>query len=98
MTRSELHIAEIPWPSGVTQYRYARYMSECGTKWIRHGLFESYHESGGISSTGHYQDGRETGLWKTFHANGQLASVGSYQQGEEVGQWQFFSEDGTEER
>ncbi len=98
MTSSDLHIAEVPWPSGATRYRYARYLSECGTKWVRHGLFESYHEFGGIASTGQYENGQETGLWKTFHGNGQLASVGSYHQGEEVGQWQFFSEDGRQER
>ncbi len=97
MTEIDLQIAEIPWPSGAIQYRYARYLSECGTKWVRHGLFESYYESGRISAAGQYQDGHETGLWKTFHANGQLASIGSYQKGVEVGKWQFFSENGTEE-
>ena len=98
MKDQSLNIAEIPWPSGTIRYRYARYMSECGTKWVRHGLFESYHEHGGLSSAGHYQDGKEAGVWKTFHANGQLAAVGSYQQGVEVGEWQFFSESGMEER
>lgn len=37
-----LHIAEIPYGSGEVRFRYARYLSDDGSRWIRHGLFCAY--------------------------------------------------------
>ena len=40
------------------------------------GLFEEYHENGGLKSKGNYKDGLKTGLWHKCHENGQLLSEG----------------------
>lgn len=92
---SELNIAEIPYDDGVIHYRYSRYMSADGTRWIRHGLFRSYHANGMLASEGTYVDGKEQGLWTDYHENGQMAARGQYDSGEEVGRWEFWNTDGS---
>ena len=92
---TELNIAEIPYEDGTIQYRYARYLSDDGTRWIRHGLFLAYHPNGQLASEGHYADGHEQGLWKDFHENGQMAAKGEYEAGQEVGRWEYWNDDGT---
>ena len=94
---ADLNIAEIAYPSGAVQARYSRYLAADASKWIRHGLFRSYHEDGSLASEGSYEHGVEHGLWRTFHENGQLASEGIYLQGDEAEGWRFWSSDGTEE-
>ncbi len=94
---SELHIAEIPYESGELQYRYARYLSEDGTRWVRHGLFQAYYISGSLKSEGTYQHGLESGEWRDFHENGQLAAFGRYEDGVEVGSWNFWDSSGRPE-
>lgn len=91
---SELNIAEIPFENGAVRFRYARYMSSDGTRWIRHGLFRAYYLDGALASEGQYVDGLEDGLWLDFHKNGQLAAEGHYKDGEAVGVWKFWNEDG----
>ena len=91
----ELNIAEIPFENGGVRFRYTRYMSSDGVRWIRHGLFRAYYPDGELASEGHYVDGLENGLWRDFHKNGQLAAAGHYQNGEEVGVWEFWNEDGS---
>ena len=93
----DLHIAEIPFPSGVVRYRYARYMSADGKAWIRHGLFRAYHEDGSLASEGNYEHGQEQGVSRDYHPNGQLAAEGAYTNGVESGQRQFWSESGIPE-
>lgn len=92
-----LHIAEIPYPSGGLKYRYSRYLSDDGTRWIRHGLFCAYHEHGALMSEGTYSHGLEAGAWSDFHPNGQLAAQGFYKDGVEVGVWYFWNSDGASE-
>jgi antitoxin component YwqK of YwqJK toxin-antitoxin module len=92
----DLQIAEIPYPSGEVHFRYARYLSEDGTKWIRHGRFTAFHENAALASEGTYEHGQEHGLWRDYHPNGQLASEGFYESGSEVGVWRFWNPDGTE--
>jgi len=94
MNKDTLNIAEIPYEDGTIQFRYARVMSEDGTKWIRHGLFQSFYENGKLASEGEYDSGLETGIWKSFHGNGQLAALGEYREGKEVGSWQYWDESG----
>lgn len=94
---AELNIAEIPFDSGTVRFRYTRYLAPGGERWIRHGLFVSYHENGVMSSEGSFVEGAEDGVWRDFHENGQLASEGRYQDGREVGTWRFWSPDGTEQ-
>jgi antitoxin component YwqK of YwqJK toxin-antitoxin module len=91
----ELNIAEIPYEDGVVQYRYARYLSEDGLRWIRHGLFCAYHPNGNLASEGAYVDGQEHGSWTDYHANGQTAAKGNYDKGVEVGHWDYWNEDGS---
>lgn len=93
-----LHIAEIPYESGEIHYRYSRYMSVDGTRWVRHGPFVGYYENGKVKSEGQYVDGLEEGIWRDYYENGQLAAEGCYTKGKEQGYWQFWSLDGTEER
>lgn len=89
-----LHIAEILDEKGNLKCRYARYMDETGTRWIRHGLFISYHPNGRVMSEGIYAHGAEDGFWRDFHATGALAAEGRYSGGREVGKWCFYDEDG----
>jgi antitoxin component YwqK of YwqJK toxin-antitoxin module len=92
-----LHIAEIPYESGAIQYRYARYLSDDGSRWIRHGLFCAFWENGNIKSEGEYAHGAESGLWSDYHENGQLAAQGPYINGKQHGLWRFLDSDGREE-
>ena len=92
---SDLNIAEVPFETGIVQYRYSRYLSDDGSRWVRHGLFRAYHPDGSIASEGTYSHGKEHGTWKDFHPNGQLAATGEYRDGKEVGEWRFWDEDGT---
>ncbi len=94
---SKLHIAEIPYESGEIRCRYTRYLSEDGTRWIRHGLYQAYYPSGVLKSEGTYEDGLARGAWRDFHANGQLAALGQYEDGVEIGEWQFWDTDGNKE-
>ncbi|MFZ6876430.1 toxin-antitoxin system YwqK family antitoxin [Undibacterium sp. Di27W] len=93
-TTPELHIAEIPYENGTLRYRYSRYMSADGTRWIRHGLFHAYHANGNVASEGSYTDGAEQGLWRDYHENGQIAAQGHYQNGAEAGEWEYWNDDG----
>ena len=94
---TELNIAEIPYESGSIRYRYARVLSADRTKWIRHGLFVEYHETGTVIAEGAYVQGQEHGVWRSFYENGQLAAEGSYSNGREEGLWRFWNRDGVEE-
>jgi antitoxin component YwqK of YwqJK toxin-antitoxin module len=92
---SRLDIAEIPFESGSIQFRYARKLSEDGTRWIRDGLFRAYYENGILASEGNYSDGLENGLWRDYHVNGQIAAEGSYISGVEAVDWRYWDHDGT---
>lgn len=94
----DLNIAEIPYDSGVVHQRYARYMSDDGTRWIRHGLFRSYHPNGSLACEGMYEHGAESGQWRDYHENGQLAAEGHYLNGQQSGNWRFWDSAGNEER
>lgn len=94
---ADLDIAEIPYESGVIRFRYARYLSDDGTRWVRHGRFVAYTEEGTVCSEGHYEHGLEQGEWMDFHLNGQVAAQGHYEKGKVVGIWQFWKPDGTSE-
>lgn len=88
-----LNIAEIFYESGKLQYRYARYLANDGSKWIRHGRFTAFHKNGELASEGNYVDGLEDGVWRDFHENGRLAAEGCYEKGRETGEWQYWDAD-----
>ena len=92
---SELSIAEIPYETGLTHFRYTRYLSDDGARWIRHGLFKAYHPNGCVASEGDYVDGHENGLWRNYHENGRLAAEGFYENGIEIGEWRYWNADGS---
>lgn len=94
---TDLHIAEIPYENGGIRFRYARRMSEEGTRWIRHGLFQAYHQNGHLASEGHYSDGKEDGVWRDYHDNGLLAAEGEYRVGEQFGLLRYWTSEGVEE-
>lgn len=91
---ADLELAEILYPSGQIKFRYARYLSEDGTKWVRHGLFRAFHENGVLASEGMYEHGLEHGQWRDFHLNSQLAAEGLFERGQEVGVWHYWNENG----
>ena len=93
----DLQIAEVPYPSGSLRCRYARYLSDDGKRWIRHGLFSAYYENGARKSEGAYKHGLEQGEWRDFHPNGVLAAEGRYEDGVEVGVWRFWNDSGAAE-
>ena len=93
----ELHIAEIPYESGAIRFRYARYMLSDGSRWIMHGLFLAYYESGTVASEGSYVHGKEEGTWCDFHENGHPAAKGQYVNGLQEGEWEFWSASGSSE-
>ena len=95
---ADLHIAEIPYESGVVRFRYSRYVSADGLRWIRHGPFFAYHEDGSLASEGSYEHGQEHGLWRDYHLNGKLAAEGEYTHGNKTGAWRFWSESGVLEQ
>lgn len=90
----DLIIAEIPFESGNVKFRYSRYLSPDKTKWIRHGLFRAYYQSGVLASEGNYEHGLEAGAWRDFHENGVLAAEGEYMFGQKVGVWKFWDSEG----
>ena len=92
-----LSIAEVFFETGQLCYRYARYLSTDEAKWIRHGLFQSFHSNGQIASEGTCEHGVEHGLWRDYHKTGQLAAEGRYDKGIETGVWRFWRQDGVEE-
>ena len=92
-----LDIAEILYESGSIRFRFSRYIAADGARWVRHGLFVAYHESGVVASEGQYVDGLEQGLWRDFHENSQLAAEGLYLNGKEHGYWRFWTSVGAEE-
>lgn len=96
MTKIDLNIAEIPYDTGEVRYRYARYLSADGERWIRHGLFRSYYKDGSLASEGHYEHGLEEGVWRDYHSNGTLAAEGQYCHGEEILGWRFWDSSGNE--
>lgn len=91
----DLNIAEIPYESGEVNFRYSRYLSADGTKWIRHGLFRRHYEDGTLASEGLYEHGTEPGLWRDYHPNGQLAAEGHYDHGVESGSWRYWDSNGN---
>jgi antitoxin component YwqK of YwqJK toxin-antitoxin module len=86
---ADLELAEIPDEEGRLKFRYARYLAQDGSRWIRHGMFEAYHPNGVLASEGEYRDGREHGRWRDYHADGSLAAEGDYAEGEQVGEWTY---------
>lgn len=93
----DLEIAEIYYENGDVKYRYSRYLTSDGSRWIRHGLFVAYRENGTVVSEGNYDHGVEHGPWKDFHPNGSIAASGNYDRGTEVGAWTYWNADGQPE-
>lgn len=91
---ADLDVAEVFYEGGGLRYRYSRYLTADGSRWVRHGPFVAYHEDGAVASDGTYEHGVEHGPWKDFHPNGQLAALGNYDHGTEVGDWQYWDAEG----
>lgn len=96
MNKENLHLAEIPYDTGEVRYRYARYLSPSGDRWIRHGLFRAYYKCGALASEGHYENGYEEDVWRNYHENGALAAEGEYRHGQEVPGWRYWDNAGRE--
>ena len=92
---ADLSIAEILHASGGVRFRYARVLSEDGSRWLRHGLFVEYDENGAVVSEGSYLMGKEHGLWRDYYPNGKPAAEGEYEAGLEHGPWRFWDENGN---
>lgn len=92
---ADLSIAEVPYESGELHFRFSRYMSQDGSRWVMHGLFQEYHPNGQIISEGWYEHGLEQGMWRDYFPNGQPAAEGLYENGKEGGEWRYWNRDGT---
>jgi antitoxin component YwqK of YwqJK toxin-antitoxin module len=92
---ADLSIAEVLYETGEIHFRYARYLSSDGRRWIRHGRFTAYHPNGKLASEGEYVHGTEHGLWRDYHATGALAAEGDFENGEQKGTWRYWNEDGS---
>ena len=90
-----LHIAEVTFADGEIKFRYARYLNEDQTEWVRHGLFTAFHKNGAKASELNYEHGLEDGESHDFHENGQLAAKGLYVKGKKHGLWKFYADDGS---
>ena len=93
----DLHIAEIPYDDGTLKFRYSRYLSNDGSRWVRHGRFEAYHHNGQLASEGLYEHGAENGVWKEYHENGLIAATGTYINGKELSDWKYWDSNGVPE-
>lgn len=93
----DLHIAEIPYENGNIKFRFTRYLSDDGARWIRHGKFVTYHSNGNVASEGDYENDSETGLWRDYHENGILAAQGTYVNGVESDDWEYWDAHGNKE-
>jgi antitoxin component YwqK of YwqJK toxin-antitoxin module len=87
---NDIEIAEFPYQDGSVKFRFARYLSDDGSHWIRQGRFQAFYENGQIASEGQFDRNRESGLWRNFHENGQVAAEGHYQDGRKVGEWHYW--------
>jgi antitoxin component YwqK of YwqJK toxin-antitoxin module len=61
--------------------RYARYLNQSGTAWIRHGRFVESGSDGQVLSEGAYRHGLEVGLWRDFFPSGVKAAEGLFEDG-----------------
>jgi antitoxin component YwqK of YwqJK toxin-antitoxin module len=95
--RDVLNIAEIPHQDGSLRFRYSRYLSADGKKWVRHGLFHAFHANGQLASEGEYVDDLENGPWRDYHDNGRPAAEGRFKAGKKEGVWHYWDEEGHPE-
>jgi antitoxin component YwqK of YwqJK toxin-antitoxin module len=89
-----LNIAEIPHEDGSLRFRYSRYLSQDGRRWIRHGLLRAFNRNGQLASEGEYEEGLENGLWKDYHENGRPAAEGRFKAGKKDGVWHYWDAEG----
>jgi len=92
-----LNIAEIQHEDGSLRFRYSRYLSPDGKRWIRHGPFLAFHPNAQLASEGGYEDGLENGHWKDYHENGRPAAEGRFKAGKKDGVWQYWDAEGHPE-
>ena len=90
-------VVDLILDSGELAEEFSRYLNEDGTKWVRHGVYQSFHKNKKVSSEGSFIHGKENGIWQDFYDNGQLAAEGKYFEGKEVGLWRYWNESGQEE-
>src|SRR5947209_710870 len=95
--RAQVVTAEIAYPGGAVQFRFGRYLSGDGSRWVRHGPFHEFYQSGQVHTEGNYEHGLEQGLWREYHENGQVAAEGHFVDGAEDGVWQWWNAKGREE-
>jgi antitoxin component YwqK of YwqJK toxin-antitoxin module len=93
-----LETEEVRSEDGTLHFRYSKYLSADGSRWIRHGLLVAYDLDGSIAGEVTYSHDIEEGPCRHYHRNGQLASSGTLKAGKEDGQWKFYDENGVLER
>ena len=64
----------------------------------RHGMWNSYFNSGMPWSQAGYNRGVPHGEYTTYHPNGEIAIEGSYEDGVKAGLWRFYDERGVQIR
>ena len=61
----------------------------------RHGVWNSYYDTGMPWSQVSYDRGEEHGAYRTYHPNGEPAIEGAFTQGQRIGTWTFYSPEGS---
>ena len=64
----------------------------------RHGMWNSYFDSGMPWSQAGYKRGVPHGEYTTYHPNGETAIEGSFEDGVKAGLWRFYDEQGIQLR
>jgi len=60
----------------------------------KNGKWESHYNTGEISETGYYRNGKKDAVWQVYYKNGNIKEMASYKQGKRIGDWKMFDENG----
>jgi hypothetical protein len=79
------------------EYHATGQLKTRGQLWdgARHGVWNSYYDTGMPWSQVGYDRGQEHGTYRTYHPNGETAIEGAFEHGTRVGTWSFFSPEGA---
>ena len=79
------------------EYHATGQLKSRGQLWdgARHGVWNSYYDTGMPWSQVGYDRGEEHGTYSTYHPNGETAIEGAFEHGTRVGTWSFFSPEGA---
>ena len=79
------------WPDGTLKERWVIVTVDDGAA-VRHGVYESWHESGRPYEKGRYEHGLRIGVWSSWYDHEPIAvlSRGEYRSGKPHGRWMYW--------